>query len=156
MKNFWLNKKTKLPQNLGMGLGQLGSPEVRFIRKWRYMVEFLQNSEVVVEPCFVKIGQRPSCPIGPGELSLTYYDVPNSLMTVLARLYDKAEDVTMNLRLYDGCGNGLEQWNLTGIKLVSVDFGEPGYTSEETCELGVNLSYENSGWENLTSWNFSK
>jgi hypothetical protein len=149
MKNFWIDKEKK--PIMGMGIGLLGSSEVSFIRKWRFVVEFRQNSKILVEQNFVKMNARPQCPVGPGNLSFTYYDVPLSVMTLVAQLSDKkSENITSIITLYDGCGYPLEKWNLSGVKIIKLDFGELDYSSQEEFTLGMDLSYEDCEYENLT------
>jgi len=157
MKNYWIDKKKKKSSNImGMGLGLLGSTEVRFIRKWRFYVEFHQDSKILVEPTFVKMNARPQRSVGTGDLSFTYYDAPLSVMTLAAIAYDdknlafnKLENITSIITLYDGCGYLLEKWNLSGLKIIKLDFGEPGYSSQEECTLGMDLSYDVCIYENL-------
>lgn len=139
MKNFWLEKKKKWGM---MGLGLLGSSEVRFIRKWRYTIEFHHDSKIIVEPRFVKVEKRPAlCVPSERELSVIYYGVEATESDNIS-IVGKVEDVTAHLKLYDGCGCPLEQWDLSGIKIVKFEFD--GY------QLNINLSYNVCMYKNLT------
>lgn len=159
MKNFWIDKKKKKPESfmgLGgtMGLGVLGSPTVRFIRKWRFTIEFRQDEKIIVDPCFVKIKDRTHCPVGPGELSFTQYgdstSQPKSIINFIALAYDNVvENITAALKLYDGCGFQLEQWNLSGISLIKANFGDLDYSNSDECEINIDMAYKECIYENM-------
>lgn len=155
MKNYWLSIKKPKPIMGMMGLGLLGSTDVRFIRKWRFTIEFRKDSEIIVDPCFVKI-KRPHCPMGPGELSFTHYGdaasvlQPKSILNFIAIAFDnRYENITAALKLYDGCGFQLEQWNLSAIKLIKSNYDYLD-SSKDECFQDLSISYKECIYENLT------
>lgn len=160
MKNFWIDK-TKKKQLIGsgiMGIGLLGNSEALHA-KFRFFIEFHQDSKVIVDPTCVHINAQP---VSLGNLSVTYYDAPLSVMKLVTMSYDnisldfnKLEGVTSIVTLYDGYGCPFKKWNLSGLKIIKLNFGNLDYSSQEEFTLGMDLSYEVCGYENLTvssSW----
>lgn len=90
-------------------------------------------------------------------LSVTYVDVQNKEMKPLydwiLSLYDfnsntelfcteKAGwNATAILKMYDGCGNPLEQWSLSNCWPTSVNFGDLDYSSSEEATIELSLRY---------------
>lgn len=53
------------------------------------------------------------------------------------------------LTSYDGCGVGLEQWQLGHCWPQAVNFGELDYSSSEEMTIEVTLRYSEAKWTNL-------
>jgi len=90
-------------------------------------------------------------------MSISYIDVTDNLMEPLwswiATVYDlmtpavlwQSEPAgymaTADLRMYDGCGNVLERWELQNVWPHSINFGELDYAASEEMNIELNLRY---------------
>ena len=103
-------------------------------------------------------------------ITITYYDVAGSdnipLWSWLADVYNFLPDgggalpLTQNSKrscytgtgicnMYDGCGNGLEEWKLNDCWPQAVNFGELDYGSSEEATIEVTVRYANVAYKNL-------
>ncbi len=97
-------------------------------------------------------------------LNITYIDVASSMMQPLydwvASVYDfqkysqgadlpqterKGWDATATLSVYDGCGNELETWTLSGCFPQSINFGDMAYDSSDECTIDLTIRYDKAG-----------
>ncbi len=96
-------------------------------------------------------------------IAVTYYDVAAgqsgaSDMSVvyswIASVYNFTDPIRLQqsstaagysgigvLNLYDGCGTGIEQWQLGNMWPQAINFGELDYSSSEECTVEVTLRY---------------
>jgi len=124
-----------------MGLGALGSSHIVIKRKFRWTLELKYKETTLVKPIFVKVSARPNLNIEeicvdylsathwiPGKSSwedLTvnvYIDRLTStkssaynLLNNFDELRNATGDMTGILRLYDGCGMEMENWELQNM-----------------------------------------
>lgn len=139
--------------------------------RWTAEFKDMETGEILVSPFFVKVNTRPQLNIEetqvnattwiPGkhewqQISFTYYDNdPNDklttlLMALIGEQYDfttgetkqNARKLEVVLRLYDGCGIELENWQLGNVKFKSINFGELEYSSSECVTIELTLDYE--------------
>lgn len=137
-------------------------------RKYRWTFEaFAVDGTVTFPQSFVKVSNRPAFPymmIGdenggheeylPGDLRITqfftFYDGEGEAFEAFNEFLSKtAFDATSTgvLRLYDGCGTLVEEWQMEGvtIKFLSHDFLD--YSSDEII-ADWEIKYQKSEWVN--------
>jgi hypothetical protein len=100
------------------------------------------------------------------SITVVYYDVATDkaqhIYSWLASVFDftkpkqlkmgsKASDYsgTGTLRLYDGCGTPLEQWQLKNLWPTSINFGDLDYGNSEECNIELTLRYSNVTYKPL-------
>ena len=127
----------------------------KFKRKFRWTVEGRNNNEVVFPETFVKLSHHPSCPIAavgdengghmefvPGEL---HFDVIGAMFDTKLEADEsfhklsRASETTIGfLKLYDGCGSIVNQWQYEGVKLdlIAAQEYDDGY------DLAYVMKYE--------------
>lgn len=91
-------------------------------------------------------------------MSVTYYDTANTdispLFTWLASVYNFTNPVTLEmgsrrsdyaatavLKLWDGCGQLLEQWTMGDVWPTAINFGELDMGSSDICEIELTMRY---------------
>lgn len=98
-------------------------------------------------------------------ITITYYDIGNDptlggLYAWLATIYDFTNPVNLyqssrkgnganirgysgaaDLRLYDGCGNTMELWQLSDVWPQAINFGELDYSSSEEVTIELTIRY---------------
>ena len=94
-------------------------------------------------------------------LNITYIDVASSQMQGLydwvASVYDfqtyatgtnlkqterKGWDSSCQISVYDGCGNEVERWDLSGCFPQSINFGDLDYGSNDECTIELVIRYD--------------
>lgn len=105
------------------------------------------------------------------QITVTYYDISvgggggggnEPLWNWLASVYNFVDRLTLTqssvrrcyggtgvCTMYDGCGNGLEEWRLFDCWPTSVNFGELDYSSSEEATIEVQLRYSNVQYKNF-------
>jgi hypothetical protein len=99
-------------------------------------------------------------------VEVTYYDVGTNgnepLFNWLATIYDYTNPIQLNqaskrsdyagngvLKLYDGCGEVMEIWQLQDMWCKAINFGELDYASSEECTIAVTLRYSNVKYQSF-------
>lgn len=95
------------------------------------------------------------------ELNVTYFSMGNNdkdmqdLYTFLAWQSGDLSDPTIApkksafiLKLYDGCGNTIEEWKLSDSFVTKINFGELDYTSSEEVTLEMSIRYSQIEYKN--------
>jgi hypothetical protein len=156
-------KGTPLGQYLGIGMAMLGDPNnIVFKRKFRWTLELLCGYTKILSPVFVKVAARPNVTIE--ETELDYLNAKQWIpgrradeITVtlwgdtsdkdLANIYKNATEMSMagnltgHLKLWDGCGQPIEEWKLGKAYVKALNFGELDYTSSEEITIEMTLIY---------------
>lgn len=103
-------------------------------------------------------------------ITVTYYDVGGlagqksmkNLYSWLATVYDFTNNLgnrkqassietyggSALLSLYDGCGEVMETWKLTGVWPTSVNFGDLDYSSSEEVTIELTLRFNDATYSN--------
>lgn len=95
------------------------------------------------------------------QLNVTYIDVASAEMSLLyswmATHFDFSQqnqrnhitqserqgwESTATLKMFDACGQELEQWVMEGVWPVSVNFGDLDYSSSDECNIELTLRYD--------------
>lgn len=93
-------------------------------------------------------------------MSVTYLDVATAdmapLYTWLASIYNFTDPIKLQmgsqrrdytgtgiLKLWDGCGQLLEKWEMDDVWPTSIDFGELAYDASDPLEIALTLRYSN-------------
>lgn len=129
-----------------MGIGSIGTSEIRFIRKWRWT--FSASSEydgqtIETQEAFVGISGRPTpC----GTITCTYFDIGNNndltpMFSIASHAYkafdnEKQHPINGTLKLYDGCGVLMESWDME-LFMTAVNFAELDHSSTSTVDLEI-------------------
>lgn len=91
-------------------------------------------------------------------ITVTYYDVATNLnaplFSWLASVYNFTDSVNLQMgsavgdysanamiKLFDGCGQTLEQWTLGDCWPQAINFGELDYSSSEECTIELTIRY---------------
>jgi hypothetical protein len=99
------------------------------------------------------------------SITVTYIDVATQdnlpLFNWLASVYNFTDPVnlpmganrndyacTAVLKLWDGCGNLMETWELKDVWPTSIDFGDLDYSSSEECTIQLTLRYSDVKYTN--------
>lgn len=159
-----------------MGIGKIGSMAPRSHKfRWTFEAKF---SIANIPERFVKLQARPVGDsvtekiedIGKqaGSFTMTVLDVQDKdpslepLWQVIRYVYELTEDGTKLLpnplpperlgtavlRLYDGTGNLLERWSLTGVWPTNINFGELDYSSSAPLDIEITWRYASFQYEN--------
>jgi hypothetical protein len=93
------------------------------------------------------------------SLNVTYYDVKNNpnlstLYSWLATVYNFTDPIGIHqastirgyaglgiLKMFDGCGTVLEEWNLHNMWPQAVNWGDLDYASSEECVIDITMRY---------------
>ena len=101
-------------------------------------------------------------------ITVTYYDVAGggagemaNVYTWIATVYNFLDSTKLTqsskradyggkgtLKLYDGCGNSMETWELRHMWPQAVNFGELDYSSSEECTVELTLRYSEVDYTN--------
>jgi hypothetical protein len=88
-----------------MGIGKLGNPDVRFIRKWRWLAELTSQDDKIIhlKPTFVKLPARPASD-AEKECSqsndFVHHCIYKDYQTVSFTIYDANPDAMKDLYSY--------------------------------------------------------
>jgi len=99
-------------------------------------------------------------------ITVTYYDVATAdhapLFNWLSSIYNFSDPVNLYmgsrrsdyagmgvLKLYDGCGQELEEWILRDVWPTAINFGELDMASSEECTIELTLRYSNVEYKSL-------
>ena len=156
-----------------MGLGKLGSNNVTFSGRFRWMATLLSEDEKTthLEKTFVKVSPRPNLDKLEeqklDEITITILDVENDEKT--KPLYDwlgetyrlrekdekyEPEPAKLIIDLYDGVGSLLESWILKNVQAKSINFGELDFSSSDESILELTFTYTEAEYKN--KWNIPK
>lgn len=133
-----------------------------FKKKFRWTFEGLDaNQNVVFPETFIKLRFRPSFPFAAvadengGHLEHVASDIEFDVCGLfcdaterqkLLNWHAHAEDITIGcLRMYDGCGQPIEKWELSNAKATAIRLGDENddYLAE------WHLAYEKAEYHNL-------
>ena len=99
------------------------------------------------------------------SITVTYIDVATRdnlpLFNWLASVYNFTDPVNLEmgsnrndysctaiLKLWDGCGNLMETWELKDVWPTSIDFGDLDYSNSEECTIQLTLRYSDVKYTN--------
>lgn len=99
------------------------------------------------------------------QMTVTYIDVATAdaapLFNWLASVYNFTDPINLQmgsnrsdytatgiLKLWDGCGNIIETWEMTDMWPTAINFGEVAYESSEECTIELTLRYSNVKYTN--------
>jgi len=129
------------PKNLNFG--------TIFKRKFRWVFSVERDGEVVLDPRFVKVSNRPNIDDN-NSIIITYCDVDgdfNNLWNYLREYYDQAENPPNNndkgiLGLYDGVGTIMEEWDLINAIPIEINFGDLDFSATDYFDIEIKITYD--------------
>lgn len=165
------------PMGNYLGVGVPGANNVVFKRKFRWTIELTCNGHKVLDPVFCKTSSRPNLTIEeteinflnkcfiPGkqqyeEMTVSFSLDPNQLTPndPLWNLYKNQDEMKLagnlsgSLRLWDGCGQLMEEWKMSKMHVQSLQM-DMGYSCEETT-IEMTLRYHEIQYKSATTANW--
>ena len=129
--------------------------------RWGFSAEFEDGLKIAEH--FVRLNHRPSP--GDTEITVTFTDDGDELKDVLedvldcaAQAYKVSEDQKVDfegyygkgtLTLYDGCGEKLEQWDMSQLCFSAINFGDLDFSSSEATTLEITFRIGEIRYQNF-------
>lgn len=144
----------KMVKKTNMGLGQLGSPDIIFVRKFRWTLEGKNFKEQWAKRCMVDYHEQ-TIEAEIYDVVIPNHTVPNEFEAQLIEVFPKSDIPTLEfleymddemeeltLTVYDGCGQPLYAHTFLGVRINRVHPQEFDYSKSDEQTLRVTLSYD--------------